>query len=158
MSLAPDGRPKGASNGRAVKVWQWYMLLCMLAGGVIGLTEGLGLTLPSIPVPVWIAGSAVLTVSAMAVTVLWMRDIDELAQRAHYVAWFWGGSSGVCALVFLVLAAPALQQVIDFAAVESWLTPTAGAGAGFVAGILASLGVLTLGYGAWWLVFWLRKR
>jgi hypothetical protein len=158
MSIAREQKADAAPRARRWSLLPWYFLICFVGGGVFGLLQKLGVSMPTTPAPVWLAGCAALVIVAMGATVHWMRDIDELAQRAHYVAWFWGGSTALCVLIFFVLAAPALQQVIDFDAVEGALAPMAGKGAGFVAGVMASLAVLTLGYGAWWLVFWLRKR
>jgi hypothetical protein len=157
MSVVREPKPDGAPRARRWKVWQWYLLVCFIAGGVVGLVTELDLV-PQIPRSVWLVGSGLLVVLAMAVGTLWMREIDELAQQAHYVAWFWGGSIGMCVLLFLVFAAPTLHPAIDFAAIESRFAPMGGESAGFVAGIMASLLVMTLGYGAWWLVFWLRRR
>jgi hypothetical protein len=158
MSTVREPKTDAAPRNRRWVLFQWYFLVSFIGGGIFGLMQKFGVSFPALPAPVWLGGGAVLAALAMAGTVYWMRDIDELAQRAHYVAWFWGGSTAICVLLFFVLAAPALQQIVDFPAIESALAPMAGEGAGFIAGVMASLLVLTLGYGAWWLVFWLRKR
>lgn len=154
MSTTPEFR----APSRKMKVWHWYFVFAFLAGGVYGVASSLGYAWHDLPAPVILVATFAMVAAAMTCTVLWMRDIDELARQAHYVAWFWGGSFALCILLCLVLAAPALPGLIDFAALERQFAPFAGDGGGFIAGVTASLVVLSIGYGAWWLVFWLRKR
>lgn len=106
----------------------------------------------------WIGACALLTMLSLAVGVAWMHGIDELAQRAHYVAWYWGGSMALAVLVFVYLAAPALAPLVDFEMLARWVSPAGGEAAVFSAGVFFSLTTLVLGYGLWWLVFWLRKQ
>lgn len=135
------------------------LLFSFALGGVVGFLgpEKLFHFAEAAPA-LWIGAVAAAMASSFALGIVWMRSIDELAQRAHYVAWFWGGSLGLAALMLVLLAAPALEEVVDFAALTRLLSPYAGEGAGFTAGIFTSLTLMMIGYGAWWLVFWLRKR
>jgi hypothetical protein len=128
-------------------------------GGVVGFLGPEHLTRFADSAPaLWLGAATVMVAFSLVAGTIWMRSIDELAQRAHYVAWFWGGSLGMAALMLLVLAAPVLAQFVDFAALTRWLSPITGEAAGFTAGVFASLMIMVLGYGLWWLVFWLRKR
>jgi|CXWL01.1.fsa_nt_gi hypothetical protein len=96
-------------------------------------------------------------VIALACSIGWIATLDEFAQRAHYVAWYWGGSLGLAAmgaLLLFVLLSPA-------SAAESLLLDWWGASqakAGFLTGALAAMLLPALGYTIWWLVFWLRRR
>ena len=146
------------TSSRRMRLWHWYFLVALLLGGAYGFASSLGFSWTALNAPVLLLLSFAMVASAMTCTAVWMRDIDELARQAHYVAWFWGGSLALCALIFVVVAAPALPGLIDFAAVERSLAPFAGEGGGFVAGVLASIFTLTVGYGAWWALYWLRKR
>jgi hypothetical protein len=103
----------------------------------------------------WLIACAAVTLVSFVVGMMWMNGIDELAQRAHYVAWYWGGSMGLAAMMFLFLASPALVQLVDMPGLAAKLGGEVGA---FNAGIATSLVFMTFGYGFWWLVFWLRKQ
>lgn len=141
-----------------MKAWHWYFVVAFLSGVGFGIFTALGHSWSALPAPVVLLIAVAAVTAAMICTVMWMRDIDELARQAHYIAWFWGGSFAVCVLLALVIAAPALPGLIDFAALEREFAPFAGEGGGFMAGVTVSLLALTIGYGVWWFVFWLRKR
>ncbi|MDZ4778002.1 MAG: hypothetical protein SGJ23_14575 [Alphaproteobacteria bacterium] len=106
----------------------------------------------------WLAFVAAFCTLSFAAGAIWMRSIDELAQRAHYEAWYWGGSVGLAAMMFLALASPTLGRFIDFEAVLAPVAFLTGDATGFASGVIASILVMSIGYGAWWLAFWLRKR
>ncbi|MBL8558634.1 MAG: hypothetical protein JNM47_07935 [Hyphomonadaceae bacterium] len=146
-----------AKSRRKLKVWQWYLIACLVAGGIYGFVSEMDFALVKSPVTILIV-AAVVVVFAMVVSLIWMNEIDELARQAHYEAWFWGGSTGLGFLLFLMLAAPALPGLIDFQAIEDMMAPFAGEGGAFLGGVMASILILTLCYGAWWIFFWLRKR
>jgi hypothetical protein len=94
---------------------------------------------------------------ALGCSIGWIATLDEFAQRAHYVAWYWGGSLGLMAMatvLLFVLLSPA-------AATESFLLDWWGssqAKAGFLTGALMAMVLPALGYTIWWLAFWLRRR
>ncbi len=106
----------------------------------------------------WIAVAAVIAIGSFALGTRWMMSIDELAQRAHYEAWYWGGSIALTLMSFLIFAGPALGNVIDIEAFYAPLRQYFGEATGFSAGVLASMFALSVGYGAWWIFFWLRRR
>jgi hypothetical protein len=96
------------------------------------------------------------TLVALVATVvfacLWMAALDEVAQQAHYVAWYWGGSAGIAvsmlALITVVLRPDALAPLLSpFSAPET-----------FAAGIMCGLMPPAVGYTIWWGALWLRRR
>ncbi len=81
----------------------------------------------------------------------WMSSIDEAAQQAHYIAWFWGGSVGL--LVSMLVFVTAVLRPETFAPVLSML----GASRTFAAGIAVGIIPPVLIYAVWWAVLWLRR-
>lgn len=77
------------------------------------------------------------------------RGIDELARDAHKTAWFWGASAGLLFSWAPLCVAYGLQSVR--AAPDPYL-------AGAYVGALAVVGAQLLGYGVFWVGFWLRNR
>lgn len=94
---------------------------------------------------------------ALGCSIGWIATLDEFAQRAHYVAWYWGGSLGLMAmaavLLFVLLspAAAAESLLLD------WWGPSQ-AKSGFLTGALTAMVLPVVGYTIWWSVFWLRRR
>ncbi|MGD9981779.1 MAG: hypothetical protein AB7H66_03805 [Hyphomonadaceae bacterium] len=85
--------------------------------------------------------------------------LDELAQRAHYVAWFWGGSLGLYTLPILgLIAVPFGFWDGGLAGLSERLWGEATIETGFFTGILVALAPPLIGYVVWWSVFWLRNR
>ena len=106
----------------------------------------------------WIAtGVAVVCMSgAMAITIGWMRAIDEAAREAHKSAWFWGGCGGMAVGgVLVILASTPYTAALQL---PSWFSgrtdPAAYMATG--AGILALL--MTAGYTLAWAWWWWRRR
>jgi hypothetical protein len=81
----------------------------------------------------------------------WVASLDEAAQQAHYIAWFWGGSAGLVLSMLVFVAAAVAPQV--FEPVLSVL----GAGETFVAGIVVGIVPPVVGYAIWWAALWLRR-
>lgn len=93
---------------------------------------------------------------AMAVTVAWMRSIDEAAREAHKSAWFWGGCGGMAVGGVLVIIASVPQAAaLDIpAALGIRNDPAALMALG-----AAALGLLmTAGYTLAWAWWWWRRR
>ena len=94
--------------------------------------------------PQWFAAAATSALVVWATTP-WWRRIDEAAREAHKSAFFWGGAFGMGLALFL----GALEIGVDQARggpIPEWFL-----GAVFVV-ILQ-----TLGYGLFWVVWWLRR-
>jgi hypothetical protein len=99
---------------------------------------------------VWPAFGALVAILVFAC--LWMAALDEAAQQAHYIAWYWGGSAGIgvsmLALITVVLRPDALAPLLSpFSAPET-----------FAAGIMCGLMPPAVGYAIWWGALWLRRR
>lgn len=149
------------SQPRSRRLQAVYIGIALFAVGVaVGLLDEAWLARFATERPwIVIAGCLMLTGFAIAGSAAYMRGIDELAQRAHYIAWYWGGSVGLTLLLFLLVAWPALAQVVDIEALTAPLSRLYGEPGGeFLGGVVASIVALTLGYSGWWVVYWLRKN
>lgn len=108
--------------------------------------------------PSWLGrGAAVFILAASVATlagvgVYWSR-IDEAAREAHKASWFWGGSAGLG----LIGAVAGAFLGADAANGGSALAP-AGQQGWFASGVLAAFAAQALGYGVFWVAWWLRRR
>jgi hypothetical protein len=145
-----------------LKIFLTGMAAVFVIGAVVGYIDGSSDGPPrglgAIEPAVVIGGAALVCILSLIVGVHWMQSIDELAQRAHYEAWYWGGSIALAVMAFVVLSAPALERIVDIEALYAPFVTYSGKAAGFMAGVVASVIALGLGYGAWWIVFWVRRR
>jgi hypothetical protein len=98
---------------------------------------------------VWPAMGAALI--GMVFACFWVVALDEAAQQAHYISWFWGGSAGL--LVSMLTFVTAAWRPEVFEPVLSAL----GASASFTAGIAVGMIPPVIGYTIWWAVLWLRR-
>lgn len=112
------------------------------------------------PEPLALGVALVALLAAMGLSTAWFRSLDEVAQRAHYEAWFWGGN---CGLLLLPLAVVVMAMADNG---NSWIGRTLDAvltrpidvETAFIAGIFAVIVPMMLGYSLWWAWFWLRNR
>ncbi|HEX8661105.1 MAG TPA: hypothetical protein VF686_04500 [Brevundimonas sp.] len=105
-------------------------------------------------VPVMTVFAVAMMIGGMAVTVAWMRAIDEAAREAHKAAWFWGGCSGMAVGgVGLVLASLPQAETLQFAALDGRTDPAAY----MAAGAFAMMSLMTLGYIVVWVWWWLAR-
>jgi hypothetical protein len=95
---------------------------------------------------------------AMAAAVLgivfacfWVVALDEAAQQAHYISWFWGGSAGLVVSMLMFVAVALRPEAFEPALSEL------GASSSFAAGIVFGIIPPTVGYAIWWVVLWLRR-
>ena len=108
---------------------------------------------------IWVAIAA-FAVSLIAAFPTVNELYDEVRMRAHLDAWFWGGSIGLCLIVFVTYAAILLgaDGMIDSAlsqlasGVDHPLVLTFGLG------VAAAVAPILLGYAVWWAAWWLRRR
>lgn len=101
-----------------------------------------------------------LVLFGLIVLAIWgVGTLDEMAKQAHYVSWYWGGSVGLLLIGAFFFASN--LSLIPSGAVEAVMTQLFGkadAETAFVAGLAACPLVLTIGYGVWWIGYWLRHR
>jgi hypothetical protein len=81
----------------------------------------------------------------------WVASLDEAAQQAHYIAWFWGGNAGLLLSMLVFVAAALSPQVFEP------ILSVLGAGETFAVGIAAGVVPAVIGYAIWWAVLWLRR-
>ena len=87
----------------------------------------------------------------MVFACFWVVALDEAAQQAHYIAWFWGGNAGLLLSMMVFVAAVLAPQA--FEPVLSVLGGDETFAAGIVVGVLPAV----IGYAIWWAVLWLRR-
>jgi hypothetical protein len=128
-----------------------------------GWVASLGLVLAAVafePVIGELASIALVLIAgalAIAACTAWFLGLDEMAQRAHYVAWFWGSSFGLV-IAAAIMGVGALTGATDnLHAVVRGLFGHDDVGDGMMAGMLIIIAPMMLGYLAWWAVFWLRR-
>ncbi len=88
---------------------------------------------------------------SMVFACFWMAALDEVAQQAHYIAWFWGGTAGV--MVSMLLFVSVVLRPTAFEPVLAVLDVPYSFAAGIAAGLLPP----SLGYAIWWAILWLRR-
>jgi hypothetical protein len=81
----------------------------------------------------------------------WMISLDEVAQQAHYVSWYWGGSAGLLLSMLIFVAAVLRPEVFEPLLVR------VGVSYSFAGGIVAGVTPPTIGYAIWWIVLWMRR-
>jgi Na+/melibiose symporter-like transporter len=81
----------------------------------------------------------------------WVASLDEAAQQAHYIAWFWGGNAGL--LLSMLAFVAAMLRPDAFAP----LVQAMGASRIFAIGIVVGVMPAVIGYALWWAVLWLRR-
>lgn len=132
-------------------------VLAAIAGFIAGVVAGATDDKTDAPL-LWTMGpfSVLAMVGAMAISVYWMRSIDEAAREAHKSAWFWGGTAGMSAGGVLVILATLPQaERLRFAAVFSDRTDPA---AYMATGAFAMLTLMIIGYTLAWVWWWLARR
>ena len=132
--------------------------LVAVAGFVVGYLSAAGADIDAARVSLWVVAviAVVSMAGAMAVTIGWMRSIDEAAREAHKSAWFWGGCGGMAVGGVLVIIA-SVPQAAAFdipAALGIRNDPAALMALGAAA--LALL--MTAGYTLAWAWWWWRRR
>lgn len=106
------------------------------------------------PWAIWAAMAAAAV--ALGFGAMWAASLDEAAQQAQYVSWYWGGSAGLgfSVLVFLAIM-PHMQQPEALASAFGGMQFSAGLG--FAAGFLLGIVPLVLGYVISWAVISIRR-
>lgn len=98
--------------------------------------------------------------AAIGLSTAWFRSLDEVAQRAHYEAWFWGGNCGLLLLplAVVIMALADKSGAWIGGALDALLARPIDVETAFIAGIFAVIVPMMLGYTLWWAWFWLRNR
>ena len=143
---------------RVVGAAAGLILAAMLGGAVIGYLSAADPAFDADAANLWLIGgiATMLMVGSLAVSVIWMRAIDEAAREAHKAAWFWGGCSGMA-------AGGVLGILATLPGAERWTFPTILDGRTDPAAYAATgaFGILTLmiiGYTVVWAWWWLTRR
>ena len=130
-------------------------------GGWVG---ALGLMLAAVALKPFVGETAVMALVLLAGALgvaectAWFLGLDELAQRAHYVAWFWGSSLGIV-IAALILAVGVMTGAVDnLHGIVRGFFGHDDVGDGMMAGMLIIVVPMMLGYVGWWTAFWLRRR
>jgi hypothetical protein len=137
------------SNGRPAKRMK-RKTLYIIATGVSMLAYAVLLVFSNAaPWLVWPAMAA--AVMGIVFACFWVVALDEAAQQAHYISWFWGGSAGLLVSMLMFVAVALRPEAFEPALSKL------GAANAFAGGI--AFGVLppTIGYAIWWVVLWLRR-
>lgn len=81
----------------------------------------------------------------------WIASLDEAAQQAHYIAWFWGGNAGLLLSMLGFVAAMLRPEAFSpaLAALDASKT--------FAIGIMVGVLPAVFGYSVWWAALWLRR-
>lgn len=133
----------------------------LYAIGVVGAVAlSLGLTKPAqIYGPGAMGSVAVLSVAwALAFAGMAWRRTDEAAREAHKIAWFWGGSF---ALIALLVVLPFVAVLVFHARFGPIFTPGAAERSPvtvLLAGVALAAVVQAAGYLVVWSAWWLRRR
>ena len=134
------------------------LALVVGVGFVVGYLSARGADIDADRLTLWlVTGVAVICMTgAMAITVGWMRSIDEAAREAHKSAWFWGGCGGMAAGgVLVILASVPQAAALDIpASLGVRNDPAALMALGAAALALLMTAAYTLAW-AWW---WWRRR
>lgn len=132
-------------------------VLAMIAGFIAGAVAGATHDKTDAPL-LWTMGPfAVLAmIGAMAVSVYWMRSIDEAAREAHKSAWFWGGTGGMAVggVLVILISLPQAERLQLPAVFTSRTDPAAY----MATGAFAMLTLMIIGYALAWGWWWLARR
>jgi hypothetical protein len=152
--------PEARARKRKERKTVWLMalfgtMICALVGGLAGAYMGYtgGSAAGMGP---YVFGAAMLVGAVGSLVWSWQywKSIDEMARRAHLDSLYWGG---VIASTPLLILAGVIYVYDDFQlgfVNELVSSPTQAFGLG-IATLYSSI---LLGYGVFWLVWWMRKR
>jgi hypothetical protein len=156
MSAFPEARARKRKERKSV--WLMFLfgtMICALGGGLVGAymgytgeqTAGMG---------PYVLGAVMLVSAVGSLVWSWQywKSIDDMACRAHLDSLYWGGV--IASTPWLVLAG-VIFVYDDFQiglVSELVSSPTQAFGLG-IATLYSSI---LLGYGVFWLIWWVRKR
>jgi hypothetical protein len=135
-------------TGRTLPILGLLGLLGVAAG--FALARAAGMDAP--PGLRWAVLAATL-VSAVWLTLIYWRRIDEAAREAQKSAWFWGSGAGA-----LVGFAGVTSLASRDSTMGGWLPPGASAEALVQAGAMGVLACQIVGFFIAWAIWWWSKR
>lgn len=134
----------------------FFLFATFALGVVFGLSVMLTSLLGAFALPI----ALICAIGGFVCTLGYFANMDELSQRAHYIAWFWGATAGLgvlgIALFYTLFAGVDLGAVIAPLAERYW--GGADVRGGFAAGVSVALLLQLVGAVLWWAGYWLRKR
>ena len=135
-----------------------FLALVFVVGVVVGYLSVRGAAFDAERVVLWLAGLIAVgaMTGAMAITIAWMRAIDEAAREAHKSAWFWGGCGGMAVGGVLVILA-SIPQAASFD-VSGWGLTRSDPAAWMALGASALALLMVAGYSLAWAWWWWRRR
>ncbi len=138
-----DLRPRGSPRMKRKTLYIAATAICIL------LYCALMLGAAAQPWLVWPA--LVIALLSVVFACFWVASLDEAARQAHYIAWYWGGSTGLAVSMLAFVTVMLRPEPFDdlFAAMH--------AHAVFSAGVMVGLVPAVLGYAIWWVLLWLRR-
>lgn len=111
---------------------------------------------PNHPVLPWM--SLIPAAIGLVFACLWVASVDEAARQAHYIAWYWGGSAGLCVSILCLVATTLQPAFLEPLVRIASYSPETGVWISFTSGLLIGLVPASLGYVIWWAMVWLRRR
>lgn len=135
-----------------------FLALVFVVGVVVGYLSARGAEFDKDRVVLWLVGLIAVgaMTGAMAITIAWMRAIDEAAREAHKSAWFWGGCGGMAVGGVLVILA-SVPQAAAFDP-SPWVPARADPAAWMALGASALALLMVAGYSLAWAWWWWRRR
>ncbi|MGV8928729.1 MAG: hypothetical protein ACOH1E_03165 [Brevundimonas sp.] len=133
-----------------------FVVVVFAAGIAAGYLSARG-TIASDQAVFWLVAvvSVSAMVGAMAISVAWMRSIDEAAREAHKAAWFWGGCGGMAVGGVLVILTSLPQAgTLSF---PSWLDGRTDPAAYAATGAFAIMLLMLMGYAVVWAWWWITR-
>ncbi len=127
-----------------------------LVGGIVGFMDAKTGRSPQDGFYLWFPWILIVIGGGAGTWFAWMmwKRLDEMAMRAHLDAFYWGGS-GAFAIVAPFAIMPFKFPKYEIALIEGF---NHSATQSFGLGIGVALGMIMLGYGLVWLIWWARKR
>ncbi|MDC7682806.1 hypothetical protein PQU92_05935 [Asticcacaulis sp. BYS171W] len=132
----------------------FFFSAALIFGGLIGYNKASGGDLFGAgPQAIQII-SAFLLIGGLGISILWWHSIDEAQREAHKWAWYWGGSTGLLAIIPLFLLARTGGDAV-FAGYARFVDME---GHYFELGMLTALFACIIGYSVAWVIWWWRHR
>lgn len=133
-----------------------FLVVAVAAGYAAGYLAGRGL-IDRDQAALWmvIAIAVAAMIGAMAVSVAWMRSIDEAAREAHKAAWFWGGCGGMSVGGVLIILSSIPQA--EAASFPSWFDGRADPAAYAATGAFGMMLLMLIGYAVVWAWWWIAR-